>query len=152
MIAHMGGVTGVLQCQLIETEELLDRQKAGLQHGDCNAFVEPGMMWFMPWLFDHQDPDLEQYLPELRKAAENLSVRHELSINYLTGWAEIRDPVALMLPCGRVFKPDSSPAGSRGWDVLIAPPNITVHQAMLVGNVSYSLSAGLLSQRVRARD
>lgn len=122
-----------VECQLIEAEELFDRQKVGAKHGDSNAFIEPGMMWFLRDIWDHQCPDAEQYLPGLIADARTRTGNNSLSVHYLTMWATRRDPLCLMLPCNNLLYPDSAPAGSNGWKVTGAFPAISLDRMVKMG-------------------
>lgn len=145
----LGGVGGMaIECQLVEHEEIFERQEAGRRRGDLDAFVEPGMTWFLPMIWDHQDPDLEQYLPALIKQTEKLKDRQtSLSLHYLTQWAGIRDPLCIMLPCHQLFYPDSSPPGTQGWRVRGPVPIITVDRSVRYKEYSYSIVDGIIETR-----
>ncbi len=144
-----GGVQGmIVQCSLIEVEEFMDRQRVGSMHGDDTAYVEVGMMWYLPWIWDHQCPDAEQYLPRLVKDAENRKGRNSLSLAYLRDHATTRDPLAVMLPEGQIFYPDCSPGQGKFWTVKGPAPLITVNQYIVVGPQSeyrYKLTEGRLT-------
>jgi hypothetical protein len=121
-------------CRLIETEELLDRRNTGGKYGDDSLYIEPGMMWFLPWIFDHQDPDLEQYLPDLLKDAKARRGKNSTSRFYLEDWATQRDPICIMLPHAGLFYPDAVPSGGTGWRVLGTAPKITLEREVIVRN------------------
>lgn len=136
------------ELKLIEAEEFFDRQRAGNKHGDPLIYIEVGMAWFMPWVWDHQDPDLEQYLPGLIRATRVSRKQSTLSYPYLTEWALKRDPVAVMLPSLATFSPDSVADGGRGWHVTGPISSFTIDKPFIDKNgVKFMISEGVLTMR-----
>jgi hypothetical protein len=122
-------------CKLISCKELEDRRQEGLRRGDEFVFLEPGMMWFMSWVWDHQDPDLEQYLPGMIRHGPQGSGATSLSMQYLTEWATIRDPLAIVLPTPNftMCYPDSNQYPGKGWTVTGVAPRISLSRHLIVG-------------------
>lgn len=121
------------ECTLLTRQEYEDRRRAGQKHGVWDQYLDPGMMWFSNERWDHTDPDLEQYLPDLLRRARAGHVDHDcLSLNYLTKWSMVRDPVCIVLPDHFVFCPDLQiPDDNRSWDVIGHAPLISIKQGIV---------------------
>lgn len=133
-------------CILVDSDEILDRQKVGNRHGDTSLFIEPGMMWFMPWIWDHQDPDAEQYLPALLRAADQTKGKSSLSLTYLSEWATLRDPIALMLPTATIIHPDATMEDGTTFRVLGSLDRLSIDRYVIVCKTHrYRITDGRIS-------
>lgn len=137
----------MIECRLIGCDEFVDRQKVGRQHGDQWAFIDAGMIWLMPWVYDHQDPDLEQYRPSLIKALRTTTASSNISIHYLMETALLRDPIGLMMPSGAPFYPESRPKNHSGWIVTGKLPKITIDRPIYDGAnmIRYTIKEGIIA-------
>lgn len=103
--------------------------------------TKPGMMWYLPDLWDpakdHLDSEKRNY--------------GYLSENYFKDWSSTRPPLCVVCPNGQQWTVDANARDKAGWAVIGTAPNITCYPSILVGNYHGFLKEGVFTNDLEGR-